>query len=179
MIGEQSKVKQFCNSDISLIENYDKAINSDIWYVCHHKLGIELDKSSKELIKLDLYYNRPPEELIFLTRQEHTQIHSTTDKRRKRSSESMAIYNKSDKHRYAATESNKRRWKDGCPEDTRQKIRDSREKFYNEYNIIGINKNDVIKMIDINELENYLSEGWNRGYGRPSWNSKKNISNII
>ena len=36
MIGEQSKVKQFCNSDISLIENYDKAINSDILYVCHN-----------------------------------------------------------------------------------------------------------------------------------------------
>ena len=76
MIGEQSKVKQFCNSDIRLIENYDKTTNSDIWYVCHYKLGIELDKSS-------------------------------------------------------------------------------------------------------NELENYSSEGWNRGYGRPSWNSKKNISNII
>lgn len=32
---------------------------------------------------------------------------------------------------------------------------------------------------DISLIENYLLEGCNRGYGRPSWNSKKNISNII
>lgn len=60
-----------CCGDISKIENYDRAISDykKIWH-CHHKKetpkqGVGFTK--KELIKENLYFNRPPEELIFLT----------------------------------------------------------------------------------------------------------------
>lgn len=71
-------VKRFCCDDLSLIENYDEAMNdkTQIWD-CHHKLEIELNLSRDELIEKDLYDNRPASELIFLTHEEHTRIHKT------------------------------------------------------------------------------------------------------
>ena len=67
-----------------LIENYSKAIadNSEIW-ACHHRLETHnsdgerrlVDILGTELIALDLYYDRPPEELIFLTQSEHMRLH--------------------------------------------------------------------------------------------------------
>jgi hypothetical protein len=67
-----------------LIENYDKAIadTNQIWE-CHHRLETHtsdgkrrlVDLSHKELIALDMYYDRPPEELIFLTHAEHAIFH--------------------------------------------------------------------------------------------------------
>lgn len=71
-----SSVELYCYEDISLIENYNEAINSDKQYVCHHKNEIILNKSRIELIKMGLYYNRPANELIFLTRSEHSHIHT-------------------------------------------------------------------------------------------------------
>lgn len=72
-------VKKFCNGDISQIENYDKAITdqTQTWH-CHHRLEIGKNGeriSSKDLIIHGLYYHRPPEELIFLTKSEHRRIH--------------------------------------------------------------------------------------------------------
>lgn len=75
----------FCTKP-ELIENYDKAITdiSQVWD-CHHRLetnfsdGTERPKnaqlSKEELIVLDMYYNRPPEELIFLMKKEHLFLH--------------------------------------------------------------------------------------------------------
>lgn len=67
-----------------LIENYSKAIadNSEIW-ACHHRLETHnsdgerrlVDILGPELIALGLYYDRPPEELIFLTQTEHVRLH--------------------------------------------------------------------------------------------------------
>lgn len=68
------------------IENYKKAIsdNTKTW-VCHHRLETHFSDgtprpnnayiSREELIALDMYYNRPSEELIFLTREEHNTLH--------------------------------------------------------------------------------------------------------
>lgn len=63
-----------------LIENYDKAMAdmTHIWE-CHHRLETHtsdgerrlVDLTSEELIALDMYYNRPPEELIFLSTKDH------------------------------------------------------------------------------------------------------------
>ena len=70
--------KNFCNEDISKIENYDKAINdtTQTWH-CHHRL--EVTKSficSRALLKeINMYFHRPADELIFLTLAEHTRIH--------------------------------------------------------------------------------------------------------
>lgn len=70
-------IKEYCCEDISLIENYDIAVNSPDKYDCHHRLEIQNGKeiSVKELKELGLYYNRPANELIFITHNEHTAMH--------------------------------------------------------------------------------------------------------
>ena len=67
--------KSYCNDDISLIENYDKAVNDkdNIWD-CHHRR--ENISSRKELKELGEYYSRPASELIFLTHSEHSALHA-------------------------------------------------------------------------------------------------------
>lgn len=76
----KTTVKKFCSENISLIENYNKAIEdvNETWH-CHHKLEIQNNKiiSKEELIKNNLYYNRPANELIFLTRSEHQNLHAS------------------------------------------------------------------------------------------------------
>lgn len=74
------KVIEYCREDISLIENYDKAIadTTETWE-CHHRLEIQEGKtySMKELKALRLYYMRPACELIFLTKSDHCKLHAT------------------------------------------------------------------------------------------------------
>ena len=78
MICENS-AKSYCKDDISLIENYDKAIadKTQIWH-CHHRR--ETVMSRKDLIEIGEYYNRPAIELIFLTKSEHNCIHKKNNK---------------------------------------------------------------------------------------------------
>ena len=67
-------VKKFCKDDISLIENYDKAIadTTQVWD-CHHRRETIFSKA--DLIEIREYYNRPACELILLTKTEHIRIH--------------------------------------------------------------------------------------------------------
>lgn len=68
-------IKRYCCEDISLIENYEIAVNDKSnKYVLHHKNGLIIPYY--KLKELDLYYNRPAVELIFLTQFEHKQIHA-------------------------------------------------------------------------------------------------------
>ena len=73
MICERT-IKKFCKDDISLIENYDKAIadTTQTWH-CHHRR--ETIFSRKDLIEIGEYYNRPACELIFLTKIDHQRLH--------------------------------------------------------------------------------------------------------
>ena len=71
-------VKSYCCEDISLIENYELAINdtTQTWE-CHHR-GEVLPCgrfSIADLKKFGLYYKRPASELIFLTPTEHNRLH--------------------------------------------------------------------------------------------------------
>lgn len=70
-------VKRYCKDDISLIENYEKALNDNenIWDI-HHRLETELGVSKQYLIDNNIYYNRSASELIFLTHSEHQKLHS-------------------------------------------------------------------------------------------------------
>lgn len=84
--------KQKCKDNISLIENYEQAVNdkSQMW-VCHHRLEISLDGKNelhryKDLIRLGMYYKRPYFELIFLPQSEHMSLHLNTIEARKRRS---------------------------------------------------------------------------------------------
>lgn len=76
--------KQCCCDDLKLIENYNEAINDKMhtWEL-HHRLETHnsdgerriIDISRDELKALDMYYNRPANELIFMTTKEHTSLH--------------------------------------------------------------------------------------------------------
>lgn len=76
--------KRICDN-IENVENYEKALadNFVLWN-CHHRLETHtsdgerrlVDLTREELIALDIYYNRPPEELIFLTAKEHHSLHN-------------------------------------------------------------------------------------------------------
>ena len=80
MINE-SKAHKFCKDDITKIQNYDKAIADPMqtWEL-HHRLELTLDgefaHSREELKRLDMYYNRPYFELIFLTPSAHRILHT-------------------------------------------------------------------------------------------------------
>lgn len=69
----------YLEGDETLIENYEKALNdtTQTW-VCHHRA--ELDGPERLLIEdlkaRGLYWNQPPEALIFLTNSDHTKLHN-------------------------------------------------------------------------------------------------------
>lgn len=73
-------IYKFCSENISQIENFLEAINDrfEVWD-CHHRLEIQGEKvySAKELEDLNLYWNRPASELIFLKKNEHSALHSS------------------------------------------------------------------------------------------------------
>lgn len=86
-----TQAKRYCREDISLIENYDKAMadDSQTWEI-HHKLEThkykdrsrtewirrDEDVSVQELKAFDVYYNRPAKELIFMSIVEHKRLHA-------------------------------------------------------------------------------------------------------
>ena len=72
--------KRYYCKDIENVENYEAAKKDDfVGWECHHRLEThtpdgkrrDADIGYKELKALGLYYNRPAEELIFLTTREH------------------------------------------------------------------------------------------------------------
>ena len=93
--SEPLKNVTFC-TEVTKIENYEKAIadTTQTWD-CHHKLEThnsdgELRSvflSKEELIALDMYYDRPSDELIFLTKAEHRTLHNKGKKLPPRSEE--------------------------------------------------------------------------------------------
>lgn len=133
MISEK-KVKRYCAEDISLIENYDKAItDQDRTWDCHHRLEVGKNGeviSYKELIAHGLYYLRPASELIFLTKSEHRRLHceNINQETRRKLSEALKGKPLSEEHKKRLSESHK-----GKPrsEETRKKISEYRKGKHN------------------------------------------------
>ena len=81
----------FCRHP-ELIENYELAIadNTQIWE-CHHRLETHnsdgerrsVEITEEELKALGMYFDRPPEELIFLNGFEHNSLHNKGKKKSK------------------------------------------------------------------------------------------------
>ena len=75
--------KIYCK-DYQDIENYEKALADNFkGWDCHHRLETHnsdgerrlVDLTRDELLALGMYWNRPAEELIFLTSMEHISLH--------------------------------------------------------------------------------------------------------
>lgn len=70
------RAREYCYQDISLIENYDKAVaDTEQTWQCHHRNEIIMNCGKKELISKGAYYCRPARELVFLTEFDHKRIH--------------------------------------------------------------------------------------------------------
>ena len=96
--------KRYCK-DIENVENFEKAKADNFkGWDCHHRLEThtsdgdrrEVDITRKELVALDMYYNRPTEELIFLTRSEHIILHNHSIERGKKISKTKIGQHHSD-----------------------------------------------------------------------------------
>lgn len=79
MINKALKdLRRYC-SEFEKIENYDKAMTDmEHTWDCHHRLEIGKNGervSRQDLISHGLYYNRPADELVFLTQSEHRRLH--------------------------------------------------------------------------------------------------------
>lgn len=118
----------YCNEDLSKIENYDKAIadENQMWHL-HHRLETNFSNgqerpikariTAEELKALDMYYHRPAEELIFMTKSEHMRLHKKfnnwnngrkfTEEHKKKLSEANKGKLKSESHKRKLSESMK------------------------------------------------------------------------
>ena len=130
MINEYT-AKKYCSEDLSLIENYDKAIadTTQTWD-CHHREEIlPCGKFSHNYLKkFGLYFNRPASELIFLTPTAHRQLHQNgvplSEVRKKAISDALKGIPKSEAHKKAISDS-----KNGIPlsEDHKKAISDAKK----------------------------------------------------
>ena len=72
--------KRYCSDDISLIENYSEAISDEkrMWDT-HHRRECDSEGRTlfthKQLKEMNLYFNRPASELIFVTKSMHSKLH--------------------------------------------------------------------------------------------------------
>ena len=104
--------KRYC-SEIENVENYQKAKKDNFkgWH-CHHRLETHTpegkrrgeDIGYKELQALGMYYNRPADELIFLTSREHKAF----NKGKKRSEEARRRMREAKKGKHLSEETKKK-----------------------------------------------------------------------
>lgn len=87
-----SRYEHYCRGDISKIENYFEAVNdTETTWHCHHRLETHdengnrrkgKDLLSTDLIKMNKYYDVPPEELIYMLPIEHHRLHNEKQNKR-------------------------------------------------------------------------------------------------
>lgn len=79
----RNDIRKICKTP-ELIENYDKAINDKLqtWH-CHHRFETDLNMSIKELVSKNMYFDRPPDELIFLEPHQHLSLKQNRINKRK------------------------------------------------------------------------------------------------
>lgn len=140
----EHRFENYCK-DCQNIENYDKALADNFirWH-CHHRRGELI--SAEELIATGQYYNRPSDELIFLTESEHHFLHQIgkrhTEETKKKISEAAKGKPKSDEHKKKISEGHKGVYPS---EETKKKMSESHKgnkasKGMHWYNNSKINK---------------------------------------
>ena len=118
MITSTKYLEKYC-TDYTKIENYEEAVKSPLKYDLHHRREISESKSASDLIAENLYYGRPPEELVFLERGEHMRLHKAnlSEETRKRMSDAMKgnqntlARHHSEETKQKISENNSRYWK--------------------------------------------------------------------
>ena len=123
--------KRFCKEP-EKIENYDKAkADNFIGWCCHHRLETHnsdgerriVDIARKELKALNMYYNRPASELIFMKGSEHKSLHSKgkhhTEETRKKMAEAKKGKHLTEETRRKMVEAHKGKH---LTEETRRKM---------------------------------------------------------
>lgn len=147
MIRKDAKI--YCCEDISKIENYKQALNAKTTWDVHHKREITENKTSQQLIDESLYFNRPANELIFLSRKEHIRIHRehnlhALDNWIKAGSDATRNVPKTEDHKQKLSESLKEyfktheHWNKGrtISDEIRRKISDTINKKHAKHEII-------------------------------------------
>lgn len=135
MINEYA-VKRYCKN-FTKIENYDKAVNdkTQTW-VCHHRLETHnsdgerrlVDLLISELIALGTYYDRPPEELIFMTALNHKRLHNIGNEVRYRKvSDTMKDHIVSEEQKRKTSETMKGRKRSPFSEEWKRKISEAKK----------------------------------------------------
>lgn len=123
MINEK-QLNKFCCEDISLIENYEKAIadTTQTWD-CHHKKEDE-GYSQKQLKEMELYFERPASELILLTHAEHSSLHHKNKKCSENTKRKM-----SESHKGQIPWNKNKSYNKGIPksEETKRKMSESQK----------------------------------------------------
>ena len=162
MINE-NYAKAFCKDDISLIENYDKAIadTAQVWH-CHHRRETIFSKS--DLIEIGEYYNRPACELIFLTPLEHHRLHHLGKPLSAETRKKISEANKG-KHLSAETCKKIAEARKGKPlsAETRQKMSEAKNGKH-------------LSAETRKKLSEALSGDKNPRFGKPAWNNGKHHS---
>ena len=171
MINEK-QAQKYCNTSISEIENYEKAVNdtTHMWH-CHHRLecvdGVFTPLA--ELKKKDLYYNRPASELIFLTVSAHRSLHCKDPQFSIKMSDAhkgKSPYNKgkkiSNELKRKISESTKHTWQDL---DYKQKQHDARKRpeFLQKMRDVMIDRHWYTDGINNKLAYECPGEGWHLG----------------
>ena len=148
------RVKLYCCENISLIENYDKAINdkTQIW-VCHHKLEIELNLTQRELIEIRRYFDVPASELIFMTRSDHTKLHTQGEKNPmyRKNGKDNPMYGKNHED-YMSIEAIK--------EKRRKQSTNATGAKNGRYHTKQMYKDGIFETVKYEDIDTYLNNGW-------------------
>ena len=139
-----TKLRKICK-EIEHVENYNQAAQDNFHgWILHHRLELTLENeqahTAEELIRLNMYYNRPYFELIFMKRSEHTKLHNIAkgkaglyEARKNKISESVKRAYKEGRLNSSGQNNGmfgKKSWCYGkhLPEETRRKISETKKK---------------------------------------------------
>lgn len=110
--------KAYCCEDLSLIENYEAAMNDTTqMYDCHHRWETDRGLSREELIFCCEYYYVPADRLIFLTKVEHRRLHHLGKQLSTTTREKISKANRGENHPNFGKH---------CSPETREKMREAR-----------------------------------------------------
>ena len=137
--------EKYCK-DYENIENYQKALADNLkGWDCHHRLETHnsdgerrlVDITSDELKALDMYYNRPSSELIFLTKYEHSAYNKgkqRSEEARKKLSEAHKNISEETRKKLSEAQKGKPAWNKGnkLSEETRKKMSEAHKNISEE-----------------------------------------------